>query len=90
MADDPTLRNAALRRKLQADLDARLDTLLAVVAALNALTALTNAEINQNPAAVIKDLARECKTITRQTVRLARLMVGAFDNADVGEDPPTP
>ena len=69
---------------LLADATTNIDTLLATVTALNTLTALTNAEINQNPAAHIKSLARECKTVARQTVRIARLLTGSTLTADSG------
>ena len=73
-----------LERSLRNDDDASISTLLATVQALNAITALTNAEINANPAAVIKDVAREVKTVARQTLRMARLQVGAFGSGDTG------
>jgi len=73
--------------------DESVDKLVAVVEALNALTALTNAEINANPAAVIKDLARECKTIARVANREARITSGRTESTDTGtevdEDTPT-
>ena len=56
-----------------AESDEAVDKLVLVVENLNALTDMTNAEINANPAAIIKDLARECKTIARQANREARL-----------------
>ncbi len=73
-----------LEQSLRQDVDASIATLLATVAALNELTARTNADINTNPAAAIKDVAREVKTCARQTLRLARLTVAAFDSADTG------
>ena len=76
------MENAA---DLVAESDDAVDKLVAVVEALNAITALTNAEINQNPAAVIKDLARECKTIARQANREARLTSGRVESTDTGE-----
>jgi hypothetical protein len=86
----PDLRNADLRKALQADVAGQIAMLLATVTNLNAITALTNAEINQNPAPVIKDVAREVKTCARQTVRLARLVAGVFDSAETGGDPSPP
>lgn len=83
-------RNADLRVHLEAKSREHIASLLAVVTALNEITDLTNAEINDNPAAVLKDVARECKTIARQTARIARLVVGAFDDDEVGEDPEPP
>lgn len=73
-----------LERSLRADVDASISTLLATVALLNEITARTNAEINANPAAVIKDVAREVKTVARQSLRLARLQVAAFGSGDTG------
>jgi hypothetical protein len=63
-----------------------VDKLVAVVEALNALTALTNSEINANPAAIIKDLARECKTIARVANREARLTSGRTEDTHTGTD----
>lgn len=74
----------ANRETLTAALAANIATLLTSVTALNGITALTNATINANPAAVIKDLAREAKTIARQTIRLARLVGNTLDSADTG------
>jgi len=64
--------------------DESVDKLVLVVEALNAITALTNADINANPAAIIKDLARECKTIARQANREARLTSGRTESTDTG------
>lgn len=61
-----------------------VDKLVLVVEALNALTDLTNATINANPAAVIKDFARECKTIARQANREARMTSGRTESTDTG------
>ena len=71
--------------QLVAESDESVDKLVLVVEALNALTALTNAEINANPAAIIKDLARECKTIARQANREARLTSGRTESTDTGD-----
>jgi hypothetical protein len=73
-----------LEKSLRTDVAAAIDTLLATVTALNAVTALTNAEINANPAQSIKVLTREVKTVARQLIRMARLMSGAFDSGDTG------
>jgi hypothetical protein len=70
--------------QLRADVEAAIDTLLVTVDNLNLITAMTNATINANPAAVIKDVAREVKTTARQALRLARLAVAAFDTTDTG------
>jgi len=64
--------------------DESVDKLVLVVEALNAITAMTNADINANPAAIIKDLARECKTIARQANREARLTSGRTESTDTG------
>jgi hypothetical protein len=72
--------------QLVAESDEAVDKLVAVVEALNAITAFTNAEVNANPAAVIKDLARECKTIARQANREARLTSGRTEDTHTGTD----
>lgn len=59
-------------------------TLLTSVTALNEITARTNATINANPAATIKDLTRELKTVARQTIRVARLVARQLDTTDSG------
>jgi hypothetical protein len=64
--------------------DEAVDKLVLVVENLNVLTDLTNAEINANPAAIIKDLARECKTIARQANREARLTSGRTEDTYTG------
>ena len=71
--------------QMVAESDEAVDKLVLVVEALNLLTDMTNAEINANPAAVIKDLARECKTIARQANREARLTSGRTESTDTGE-----
>jgi phage-related tail protein len=73
-----------LETSLRVDVQAAIATLLATVEALNAITAMTNATINANPAAIIKDVVREVKTCARQAIRLARLQVAAFDTGDIG------
>ena len=74
--------------QMVAESDEAVDKLVLVVEALNAITALTNAEINQNAAAVIKDLARECKTIARQANREARLTSGRTESTHTGTEVP--
>jgi len=64
--------------------DESVDKLVLVIEALNAITALTNADINANPAAILKDLTRECKTIARQANREARLTSGRTESTDTG------
>jgi len=64
--------------------DESVDKLVLVIENLNALTDMTNADINANPAAIIKDLARECKTIARQANREARLTSGRTESTDTG------
>ena len=63
-----------------------VDKLVLVVENLNLLTDMTNADINANPAAVIKDLARECKTIARQANREARLTSGRTEDTYTGAE----
>lgn len=69
-----------------AEQDESVDKLVAVVEALNLITALTNAEINANPAAIIKDVARECKTIARVANREARITSGRTESTDTGTE----
>jgi hypothetical protein len=76
--------------QLVAESDEAVDKLVLVVENLNALTDLTNAEINANPAAIIKDLARECKTIARQANREARLTSGRTEDTFTGTEEPLP
>jgi len=73
-----------LQAAMRADVNTQIATLLATVEALNAITATANATINANPAAAIKDLTREVKTVARQLVRVSRLIVAAFDTGDTG------
>jgi len=73
-------------QQLRVDVHEAIDVLLVSIDNLRAIIDLTNAEINANPAAVIKDVAREARTTAHQTVRIARLMVGAFDSTDVGDE----
>jgi hypothetical protein len=69
-----------------AEQDESVDKLVAVVEALNVITAMTNADVNANPAAVIKDLARECKTIARVANREARMTSGRTESTDTGTE----
>lgn len=55
-----------------------------VIAAVNAILDLTNAEINNSPAPVIKDLARELKTCARQTIRVAKVVGHDLGDLDLG------
>lgn len=72
--------------QMVAEQDESVDKLVAVVEALNLITALTNAEINANPAAILKDLARECKTIARVANREARMTSGRTESTDTGTE----
>ena len=74
--------------QMVAESDEAVDKLVLVVENLNLITALTNAEINANPAAIIKDLARECKTIARQANREARLTSGRTEDTFTGTEEP--
>ncbi len=73
-------------QQMVSESDEAVDKLVLVVENLNALTDMTNADINANPAAVIKDLARECKTIARQANREARLTSGRTEDTNTGTD----
>jgi len=64
--------------------DPAVDKLIASINKLNTITAATNATINANPAAYIKDIARECKTIARQLNHEARLTSGRTEDTDTG------
>ena len=64
--------------------DPAVDKLIATINKLNTITAATNATINANPAAYIKDIARECKTIARQLNHEARLTSGRTEDTDTG------
>jgi hypothetical protein len=61
-----------------------VDKLLVTIDNLHAITDMTNATINANPAAVIKSLTRECKTIARQVNREARMTSGKVDDTNTG------
>lgn len=63
---------------------ASVDKLLAVITTLNTITALSNSSINASPAATIKDVARELKTVARVLNREARLTAGRTDSTDTG------
>lgn len=69
---------------LTADVAKNIATLLTSVTALNTLTAVPNATINASPASYIKDAARECKTVARQTIRLARIIAKQLNTTDSG------
>jgi hypothetical protein len=73
-----------LEASLRDDVETAIVALLAVVGALNTLSARTDADINANPAAAIKQVATGVKVCCRQTLRLARLRAGAFDTGDTG------
>jgi hypothetical protein len=89
MSDPPIepqpLTNADLREELE---DATKQQIIDLLASINALTDLadtvTNAQINANPAVAIKALGREVRTTARIVARLARLVTGAFDDANTG------
>ena len=71
-------------QQMTAESGEAVDKLVLVVENLNAITDMTNADINANPAAVIKDLAREVKTVARQANREARLTSGSTDDTYTG------
>jgi len=83
-ADEATANTA----QMVAEQDESVDKLVAVVENLNLITALTNAEINANPAAIIKDVARELKTVARVANREARMTSGRTESADTGTEVP--
>jgi hypothetical protein len=69
---------------LRANPQAHIDALLTAISALSEIAGRTNATINANPAAAIKDTVREVLTVARRTVRLARLQLGVLDSTDTG------
>jgi len=84
-AQDVVQTEQANEQSLHQGIADNIAALEQVVANLNALTNTPNATINANPASYIKDLAREAKTIARQTIRIAKVMVGDLDDATVPE-----
>jgi len=85
LAADESAQNTS---QMVAEQNESVDKLVAVVEALNLITSMTNSEINANPAAVIKDLARECKTIARVANREARITSGRTESTDTGTEVP--
>ena len=73
---------AANARTLRLDVESNIATLLTTLAALDTITARTNSTINSNPAASIKDLTREVKTVARQAIRVARIVSGAVQSTE--------
>jgi len=71
-------------RLLREELQQQIMALILAVNDLNAITDLTNTAINQNPAQTIKVLARVCKTIARQTARIARIVTDDTLSTDTG------
>jgi len=69
---------------LREELQQQIMALILAVNDLNAITDTTNAAINQNPAQAIKILARVCKTIARQTARIARIVTDDTLSTDTG------
>jgi hypothetical protein len=69
-------RDETARRLTSVDEPTEIASLFAAIDALRLLVERTNADINANPAAAIKDVAREAMTIARQTIRFARLLTG--------------
>ena len=83
LAADESQQNVS---QMTAESNEAVDKLVLVVENLNALTDMTNADINANPAAVIKDLAREVKTVARQANREARLTSGRTEDTYTGAE----
>lgn len=71
---------------LRADAIEQINVLINSVTELNAITDLTNATIRNDPAPIIKDLTRICKTVARQTIRVARLVTDETTSADAGTE----
>jgi len=74
------------RHKMEDESGEAVDKLVLVVENLNAITDMTNSEINANPAAIIKDVARELKTVARQANREARITSGRTEDTYTGEE----
>jgi hypothetical protein len=70
-----------LRRNPQAHVDA----ILGAIAALGTIKGRTNATVNANPAATIKDVISEVQTIGRRLARLYRVDMKVLDSTDTGE-----
>lgn len=68
---------------LRADAAAQIDVLLASIATLQVVTDKSNNAIG---GADTKTVARECRRVARQLVRITRLLVGALDTADAGPE----
>lgn len=68
---------------LRVDAAAQLDVLLASIATLQVVTDKSNNAIG---GADTKTVARECRRVARQLVRITRLLVGALDTADAGPE----
>jgi hypothetical protein len=74
--------------QMTAEQDESVDKLILVVENLNLITDMTNSEINANPAAIIKDVARELKTVARVANREARMTSGRTEDTDTGAEVP--
>lgn len=74
----------ATERSLRADVEAGITTLLNGVNQLNTLLASSDAQLAANSVQAIRTLAQGLKAVGRQTVRLSRLHVAAFDSNDTG------
>jgi hypothetical protein len=68
---------------LRTGAEGAISTLLTSITALKAITDKTNANIGP---ADTKDLARELRQVTRQLLRLTRIVTETFDTADVGAE----
>jgi hypothetical protein len=67
---------------LKASPQTQIAGLLGAVAALQAVRDRTNAAINSNPAASIKDVVAAVLPVARAEVRLARLVLRALDSSE--------
>lgn len=80
-AQETRTANAA---EITAQLDESINVMLALIAQVNELLNLTNAQINSNPAPVIKSMARGMKDAARQAIRVARLLTRETNSTYVG------
>ena len=71
--------------ELKNDIEANIDVLIALVDEIaNFVQNTANSTINANPAAFIKDRARDLKSAIKQTINIARVTTGTTDSTYSG------
>lgn len=80
-AADARLAAAVVADTLRSQVAAQITVLLASIDALKVISDKANADIGPRDT---KDVARECRTVARTTVRMARLLGGVLDSTDSG------